>query len=214
MKFKIKEVRPRIFLFEFKDRYEMCMTFLRYQECYESPNPKFRGKIFSILDFMEWYSKKDGGTAFTYPQDWSGFNMPAQIIPWIYNSKELQDPNKYDFAMYQAYLKCKEKYNDDNFCIIGAEKGQLDTLKHEIAHGFFYLIPEYRKEMTALVKALPKSYFKKACQALSELGYTKQVFIDECQAYLSTGDAERYFGPKSHKYNSKFISVYYKYYDR
>ena len=34
--FKIKEVRPYVFLFEFTDQYDMSMHFLRYQEFYES----------------------------------------------------------------------------------------------------------------------------------------------------------------------------------
>ena len=41
--FKITEVKPRIFLFEFKNHYDMCMYFMRYQEYYESASPKFRG---------------------------------------------------------------------------------------------------------------------------------------------------------------------------
>lgn len=211
--FRIKEVQPRVFLFEFKSHYDLCITFLRYQECYESPNPKFRGKVFSILDFMEWYSKKDGKDTFNYMQDWAGFNLPAPIIPFIYNSKELRDPNDYDFAMYQAYLKCKTKYKDGNFYIIGAQKGQAITLRHEVAHGFFFTTPEYKKEMTALVKALDPKLKKEIFIALKGLGYTPKVYIDECQAYLATSttkDARHYFKSLKNE-NKPFIKVYQKY---
>ncbi len=64
---KIEEVRPRIFLFKFKDSYDMSMSFLRFQEYYELPNKKFRRKQFKIVDYMEWYSKKYGNGIFTYP---------------------------------------------------------------------------------------------------------------------------------------------------
>lgn len=53
MKFTISEVKPKIFLFESDNSYDLAMTFLRYQETYESPNPKFRNKSFTIIDFME-----------------------------------------------------------------------------------------------------------------------------------------------------------------
>jgi hypothetical protein len=55
------------------------MTFLRYQEFYESPSKKFRGKSYKLLDFMKWYASENDGI-FTYPRDWAGFNFPGSII--------------------------------------------------------------------------------------------------------------------------------------
>lgn len=191
--FKIKEVKPRIFLFEFTDQYAMCMNFLRYQEFYESPNPKFRNKSFKILDFMEWYSKDRGGI-FTYPKDWTGFNFNSQSM--LKCLGDIKDYNKYDDNMNYGYAKCIEKIDpratiDQKFYIIGAMKGNTKTLQHEIAHGLFYLNKLYKKEMTKLVNDLPAKTRKSMEKMLKNTGYTQQVYIDEIQAYFSTENKEQ-----------------------
>jgi hypothetical protein len=56
----IKEVKDRVFAEVIPDDYERCMTFLRVQEYYESPNPDFRGKDFDIWKYIEWYSRDRG----------------------------------------------------------------------------------------------------------------------------------------------------------
>ena len=50
----------------FKSRYEMAMFYLRYQEFYESINPEFRGKSFTYLDYMSWYTQFTNAHMFTY----------------------------------------------------------------------------------------------------------------------------------------------------
>lgn len=183
--FKIKEVKPGIFLFEFDSNYDMCMHFLRYQEFYESCNPKFRGKKFTILEFMKWYSSEFGGNNFTYPTDWIGFNIPGDIISRVW-SLGLPDQNDYDKTMLFAWNKCLKKAKG-KFYIIGAVKGNVQALNHEIAHGLFYLNTQYKKETTALVKALDPKIKKDMKKVLKSIGYTPKVYVDEMQAYMSTG---------------------------
>ncbi len=193
--FKIKEVSPRIFLFEFSSHYDMCMHFLRYQEYYESPSPKFRGKSFEIFDFMKWYTLKYGKGSFTYPNDWDGFNIPGNIIFDMWNQHLIPDKNIYDYEMYDAWKECNAKLNlgvgqpINKFYIIGAVRGN-SALKHEIAHGLFYLYPEYKKSATKLVKELNPDIRKEINSTLRKLGYTPKVYIDETQAYMSTGLTE------------------------
>lgn len=187
--FKIKEIKPNIFLFEFKNHYDMCMHFLRYQEYYESSSPQFRGKAFTIFDFMRWYAIKFGKGSFTYTNDWNGFNIPGNIIWDIVNQHLIPDRNHYDVAMYNAWKTCYHKAGSFNFYIIGVVKGN-GALDHEIAHGFFYLYPEYKKDTTKLVKSLKPSLRKEINATLKRLGYTPKVYIDEAQAYLSTGLTE------------------------
>lgn len=183
--FKLTEVKPRIFFFDFKNRYDCNMFFLRYQEYYESPNSKFRGKAFELIDFMNWYSKAYGNGVFTYPVDWSGFNIPGQVVVDVLNLG-ITDKNSYDAHMMQAYQHCLNCYNDGNFYFIGSV-GKGDTFNHEVAHGLFYTRPEYRKQMTALVKDINPIQYKSMCNTLKKMGYAKKVFVDECQAYLATG---------------------------
>jgi len=183
-KYSLKEIKPNIFYLEFSDQYDLCMHFLRYQEFYESPSTKFRNKSFSILSFIRWYSKKYGNGNFTYTSDWSGFNIPDYIIPNVHNNL-IPDRNIYDYEMLNIYMHCKK--SSQNFYIIGASKNDKNTLNHEIAHGLFYTNKSYKTIMTKLVKTIPANIQNQINHWLKTKGYTKKVFIDETQAYLSTG---------------------------
>lgn len=216
--FKCFEVKPNIYLLEFKDHYDMAMHFLRFQEYYESPNPKFRGKPFEIFDFMEWYSKNHNGV-FTYPMDWGGFNIPGDVIDKCLHDCMMENikRNKYDGKMYQvwnrlAFLSRPDNWPEDDykFYLLGAVAKDRDTLSHEIAHGLFYTTPSYKKEMTALVKALPVKLRNKIYKRLEKLGYTKEVFVDECQAYMATGLMRPYVGMHK-KERQPFIKLFKKY---
>lgn len=190
--FTIKEVRPGIFHFDFKNNYDLCMHFLRYQEYYESPSPKFRGKQFEIFDFMRWYSLKFGNGVFTYPNDWNGFNLPGNIIKDV-NDKMILDRTIYDFEMLTAWRECRAMaifHGMDKFYIVGTVG--KDALDHEIAHGLFYLNPEYQKKMKSLVRALSPEIRKEMNACLKQLGYTPKVYIDETQAYMATGLPESF----------------------
>lgn len=159
------------------------MYFLRYQEYYESASPQFRGKSFEILDFMRWYSHKYGKGAFTYPIDWAGFNFPGHIIKDVWD-KGITDRNLYDYEMREVYRTC-QKQAGDKFYIIGVVRGN-GALDHEIAHGLYYLNPEYKKEMQKLVRSLNIDLRKHFCQFLKKIGYTPKVYDDETQANLAT----------------------------
>lgn len=207
--YTLSEVKPRIFFLDFKKSYDLSMHFLRYQEFYESASPRFRGKPFQILDFMEWYSAKYGKGAFTYPVDWAGFNIPDHIITEVW-AQGIMDRNIYDYEMKMVHQKCAEKYPNERFYIIGAV-GKSFAMKHEIAHGFFYTQPEYREKMTALVKALKPALRKSINKTLKKIGYTPKVYIDECQAYMSTGFTDA-FGVKLKDEHKPFVKLYNEYY--
>jgi hypothetical protein len=204
--FKIKEIKPQIFLFEFEDQYEMCMHFVRYQEFYESPSSKFRNKPFELIDFMQWYAKENGDGLFTYPMDWAGFNFHGEIIPKL-RMLGIKDLNRYDDAMHQGYIKCKKTCN--NFYIIGSLKNNEETIKHEVAHGFFQLKQEYKKEMTKLVKKLPSVLREEMNVWLKDHGYTSSVFIDETQAYFATGN----YPIPNEEIRKPFIEIFERYYN-
>jgi hypothetical protein len=223
IKYKIKEVKPGIFLAEFKDSYDMCMTFCRYQEYYESPNPNFRNKPFNFFDFVKWYSQKYGNGNFTYTNDWSGFNIPSNKLLDCFNSIDISwdspcnDHNQYDETMSDIINAIRLKMLNkpigklENYYLIGAMDGNERTIRHEVAHGMFYLNKEYKKEMLTLVKALKPTFRKKFYQDLEKIGYTKQVLPDEAQAFLATGWKD-YFTPLKGE-DAPFIKVFNKYYE-
>jgi hypothetical protein len=207
--YTLSEVKPRIFFLQFKRQYDLCMTFLRYQEFYESP--KFRGKAFQILDFMEWYSREYGDGSFTYPKDWAGFNIPSHIIKQVWDLG-IADRNLYDYHMKEVYQQCVKQYPDGKFYLIGTTSTKGSIMRHEIAHGMFYLNQDYRKEMIKLIKKLDASFYQSMCATLKNLGYCKQVWIDECQAYLSTGMAKA-FEVDATEARKPFIEVFRLYYE-
>jgi hypothetical protein len=197
-KYTLERVRDRIYLLSFKDQYNMCMHFLRLQEFYESPNPKFRGKVFDIFEFMEWYSKEYGKGSFTYPKDWGGFNVPSEVfdeldILW----SDIQTKTIYDYEMYQVYrditldiINAGKSYEVD-FYLIGILDKDAATFDHEMAHALFYIEPEYKKAMNKLLKNLDKKLYEKITKYLTSIGYSSTVFHDEAQAYLATGFTKR-----------------------
>ena len=194
-----------IFLVEFENNYDLAMTFLRYQEFYESPNSKFRGKSFTILDYMEWYSKDRDGH-FSYPSDWSGFNIPDHVIEQ--NRKTIIDFNKYDECMFSIQSKI-HKHNYEKFYLIGALENDHHTRAHEVAHGLYYINDEYKKSMNNLIKSyLSVKEKNKIEEELNNLGYSRVVFKDEMQAYLSTGN--EYFTPVLRQPFVDVLSKYYK----
>jgi hypothetical protein len=207
--FKLKEVRPKIFLMDFDDSYDLAMHFVRYQECYESPSKTFRDSAFSLIDFMEWYSKKYGNGSFTYPADWGGFNIPGEMIAYV-ERLGVPDPNRYDEVMQDVYRQCAAK--TDKFYLIGTVGENTSVLQHEIAHGFFYTTPKYRKAMKRLVTDhLPRDCTKNMFQQLKTMGYAARVYIDECQAYMATGLTETMPGTKADR--EPFIELFNKYYE-
>jgi hypothetical protein len=210
IKFKIKEVKAGIFLAEFKDPYDMCMTFCRYQEYYESPNPKFRNKDFKFFDFIKWYSQHYSKGDFTYTNDWVGFNVPSEILE---NCRAgILDWNQYDQTMTSIVSNIySKKMNYDKFYLIGAMSGNERTIRHEVAHGMFYLDKNYKKEMLTLVKGLKPKFKEQFYKDLEKIGYTKQVLPDEAQAFLSTGWRD-YF-PKLQGEDAPFIEVFNRYYE-
>lgn len=161
----------------------MAMHFLRFQERYESPNRKFRNHDFTIIDFMEWYAAQHDGV-FTYPTDWSGFNVPGHIVEDIRGSK-IPDPNRYDVAMLDATDRIR-KVDGARYYVIGSV-GRGSTFEHEVAHGLFYTRPEYAREARQLVADLPKPQLRRFQKWLLSVGYGRSVLIDETQAYMTTG---------------------------
>jgi hypothetical protein len=189
VKYQIKEVKPSIFAVVIKDKYDRAMTFCRAQEYYESPSPKFRGKQFSIWDYMKWYNERYG-RGFSYGDDWSGFNIPIKVIRECYNGLNKYE-SPYDKIMGNIIHQLAV-YHEGYLIGCGDTKG--DTFKHEVCHGLYYTDKEYKKRMDALTKGLPKKYYDTFKKNILEMGYAAKVVDDEIQAYLQYGYGQPDFG--------------------
>ena len=182
--YALKELYPGVFLCTIKDLYNLAMTFCRVQEFYESPFKQIRNKKFSLVKFMEVYSKKNGGS-FTYPLDWGGFNIPGEVIAKLYELG-IDDYNKYDAIIENIHNTANKKISKKNqYYLIGANNN-AKTVEHEVCHAFYTLNSDYKKAINKVLKKLKPSVYKKAAKALFSLGYGKSTLLDEFQAYFIT----------------------------
>jgi hypothetical protein len=188
--YTIEEVRPNVFAVIVKDHYHRAMLFCRVQEYYESPNPQFRGKNFSIWDYIEWYSREHKDV-FTYAFDWGGFNIPLKTAWDCYEKlKEYESP--YDKVMDDIIgtieLKMFNKKNTRNWngYIIGADSTESDTFEHEICHGLYATNKEYKLLVDEVTETISTKDYLTFKTNLIKMGYTDSVVDDEIQAYLTT----------------------------
>ena len=156
---------------------ELGRTFIRFQEYYESPNPEFRGKIFTLGVVRQWYSIKYG--ADTYHHDWTGFNFPSRIL--LPFKQGLFDP----LTSEEIELLNLFKYRHDNFYIMGAQNSA--TLRHELSHALYDSNEKYRNEIDSYIKK-NKRGLAKTKQYILDKGYAEEVINDELQAYITDND--------------------------
>jgi len=169
---RLEQITETISHVNFPTRKGLLSTFLRFQEYYESP--KFRGKIFSLEEYIEWYKAEKG--AFTYYEDWDGCNIPSHVLQPFYEGKfdPLSDKEKGFLELFRE--------RGGIFYVLGTHgNANAEALKHEIAHGLYYTIPEYRQEVDAV---LAKVDLRKIKKDLLETGYCEEVLQDEAHARL------------------------------
>ena len=207
IKYKVKEVKPNVFAVIVKDKYDRAMLFCRYQEFYESPNPKFRGKDFSIWDYMKWYSSNRKG--FSYADDWSGFNIPYDVLEKCIDA-QFSTETPYDDVMYYIYVEIAKLKKDGKAYIIGAGDMLGDTFQHEVCHGLWYTNPKYKKAAKMVLDTIEPNDYVIFRKNLLDMGYTDKVIDDEIQAYLCFGhDSENFCEgvdiEKCDKYHKAFL---------
>jgi hypothetical protein len=156
---------------------ELGLTFMRFQEHYESANPKFRNNIFTVGQLRHWYSETYGAN--DYHLTWIGFNFPSKVL--IPFKEGLFDP----LTPEENKLLELFRYRKDNFYIIGAQNNT--TLRHELAHALYSSNEGYRKDIDNFIKK-HTAKLKKLRNILLKKGYCKEVLNDEIQAYITDND--------------------------
>ena len=209
--YKITEVKPNVFAVIIPNQYDRAMTFCRVQEFYESPNSDFRGKHFSMWDYMKWYSQ-EYARGFSYGSDWSGFNIPFDVLEACYrNIKNFETP--YDAIMYKIYWQIQTMKGDGNAYVIGAENTKGDTFQHEICHGLYSTNKQYKQMVDEVTETIEWQDYLKFEKNLLDMGYTTGVIPDEIQAYLAFGHDYQKFNKGVDKricknLNKEYIKVF------
>lgn len=163
------QVAPGIFLVRFKTQYQLASTFVRIQEHHESS--RFKGRIFTLEEYMDWYAERHG--AFTYFEDWSGFNVPSTAL------RPFSDGTFDPLLEKERRLLALFKKIREPFYVIGIASEQ--DLHHELTHALYYMRPEYRQ---AVKTAMRKYNTKALARRLAAMGYHRSVLADEVHAYL------------------------------
>jgi hypothetical protein len=186
--YKLKEIYKGIFWVNIKDQYDLAMTFCRLQEYYESPLKKIRGKTFTMTEFQKIYAQKFGDGIFTYPNDWVGFNIPGNAVDDFMSVTFDDWGNEYDCVIRDIHWEITdeyESYNETNpYYLIGAAAKNKDTIKHEICHALYYLDKQYKAHVNLVISKLNRHVFEQFRSHLLNIGYSKQVVIDEINAYM------------------------------
>lgn len=177
-----------VYLLSFKDDMRMSLSFMRFQENYESP--KFKGKYFDVLEYVEWYCKSRDQKYFSYMEDWGGFNIPDYVVARM--MENLNDFSKFEMNIIDSNRSIRldldsRSRHSDKFYLIGALAGDETTLDHELSHGLWHTNPLCRRRSKSIIKGLKKKEYDSLKSWLIEMGYHKSVIDDEINAYLSTG---------------------------
>lgn len=186
----MKQIKPwRLFHCQFETNHDLTMTFVRLQEFYESPNPKIRGKYFTFEEYVDWYARTQGEGNFTYLTDWTGFNVPGNVVQnFAIEIDDREDVRDRELRLFNALAHAGVdvwQEDVDPFYVIGTTLDcPLDTVDHEVRHAIYYLEEGYRREITQEIKRKKLAGLYKA---LDTLGYARKVHIDEAQAYILTG---------------------------
>lgn len=156
---------------------ELGLTFMRFQEHYESDNPLFRGGVFTQGQLKQWYSEIYGAN--NYHTTWVGFNFPSSVLMPF--KEGLFDP----LTTEEQRLLDLFKYRSDNFYIIGAQS--TSTLRHELSHALYASNLKYKLEIDSFLHKNQKK-LKKTNSYILQKGYCKEVLNDEIQAYITDND--------------------------
>lgn len=214
---EVREIKPHIFGVSIKDNYQRTMLFCRYQEFYESPYKEIRNKFFTWEKFMMVYKDKWKKKLFTYPEDWSGFNIPSNIIEKALNVFN-GDKGPYDEIMNNIWDHCESyplrfQQPKSNWYLIGADGFKSKTMDHEIAHGLYYTNNNYKKYCDYLISEIKPKHYEKLRKKLVKMGYVneKKIIDDEIQAFMSTGLYNGLDTLELKKYEKEFINNFKKF---
>lgn len=196
-------IDKKILLLEFpggdngEDNREACMSMVRIDAFWECPDERIRGKRFDWDTLIEALSDENGnmdiyetdGVKQNFFQYMDGFNVSKTNATRFIQKFSISGFTSREKKFIPLIMSLP--YN--GYVIGVVENGWITTRKHEFAHAFSYVYPEYRKRVSAIVNSMSADLKQRFWNGLSAMGvYSEDVLDDEIQAYLS-GYAEDEF---------------------
>lgn len=191
---KVTKLSPKQLLIEFPTRKEMNLTCFRmseFSEGYEELRTYYTPDV-----FIDKWSDEDG--KITYWEYWEGHNITKKKILEFYrefgcyNKTHPEGYRKHVFSEREDSVLEQLHQIDDDGHVIFIEEGDEITFKHEMAHSYYFLYPEYKTRADSIAYGLPpqtQGFIKKG---LREMKYSDDVLQDEIQAYLTAYDQEEW----------------------
>jgi len=166
---------------------------------------------------MRFYKDAWKKKTFTYPEDWSGYNIPCNILQVAHH--QFCKDTEYDSIMNDIYWYCAKDSSEKNdgrrtdWYLIGASSKDLKTLDHEIAHGLYFTNKDYKRDANKLIKGIKPTHYDKLKKKLMKMGYVndKKIIDDEIQAFMSTGLYNGLDTKELKKYETGFVKNFKKY---
>ena len=176
-----------IWTIKISDSHSRAMVFLRSQEYYESAFEEIIKKQFKFSDYMNLYKQHYGKQKFTYGSDWSGFNIPSNVLEECMFNVPQDEINTYDKIMLSIIHTIKQQEGDNKYYLLGVNELNNDLLEHEFAHAMYFTLPEYKSVMDNLTNSCDVAIRDGMFKCITDYGYADHVLMDEMQAYMSTG---------------------------
>lgn len=189
MNYKFSQIRNRVYLVRADTQYSLSSMFVRLQEFYESPINGIKGCYFTLEDYMDKYAETRWHKNFSYFEDWSGFNVPGEVIREFYETFENYYSNK-EFKLFTEIESIGEDimFGDDKFYIVGiyGKKIKPAILNHELSHAYWYLYHNYKTKMQKALDKLNPTVYQTMQAKLISMGYDSETMQDEICSYLAT----------------------------
>jgi hypothetical protein len=175
---KVERLSEGIYHLKCKTTRELASALVRFQEHYENPNPKFTSGPFTLTEFKTWYRRQKGGR-FTYFSDWAGFNVPGHIID-VFRRGVFNPLTKAEKWLIQEIKPAPHQ----RYCVIGtSDQDGHEALDHELAHAFYALDTQYRRQVNKIIAAAGE-HVSGVFRWLVSMKYGHHVLVDETHAYL------------------------------
>jgi len=171
---RLEELLENVFHVEFRTQYELNSTFLRIEG--HSSHPEFKGRIFRLNEFREWYIQNTS----TGKKTGKFYLLPDDLEPFY--------EGKFD-PLYKGEKELLEEFKERRgikWHMIATFRGrrQNNILRHELGHFLFETNPSYKEEVMKVLSEMKTRDRIRITNYLVREGYQYNDVDDETHAVL------------------------------